>query len=186
MSRKNVIIIIVAVILIIGGIIFFLSQKGGPVSETEPLTNEEVSDKAGPPEPEQATLVDPGIALKSQLTLQARSFIERYGSYSSDSGYSNLKELLSQMSEKFAAETSARIEEGPSSAEATEGEFFALVTKVMSLELKEFIPESRALFSIQVQEQNMMPGQTDLLYKTVALTFIKEGNEWKVDEIKTR
>ncbi|MBL7141508.1 hypothetical protein ISS21_00185 [Patescibacteria group bacterium] len=178
--KKNIVIIIVIAVVVVGGIIFFLSQKGGPVSETEVLTNEEAGDKTGPPESEQATLVDPGIALKSQLTLQARSFIERYGSYSSDSGYSNLKELLSQMSEKFAAETSARIAKG---FEGQEG-FFALVTKVMSLELKEFIPESRALFSIQVQEQNMMPGQTDLLYKTVALIFIKEGNEWKVDEIK--
>ena len=83
------------------------------------------------------------------------------------------------MSEKLAEEVLTRINQG---LEQEQG-FFALATKVLSLNIKEIDPESKAVFFMQVQEQQMKPGQTDILYKSIELTSIKDGNEWKVDKI---
>lgn len=180
MSKRNIIIIAIAVIVLVGGTILFLSQKGKPVSESaSPVAGREADSETESLKSDQTTTVDPLIILRSQLTLRARSFVERYGTYSSDSGYSNLKELLPQMSEKLAEEVLTRINQG---LEQEQG-FFALATKVLSLNIKEIDPESKAVFFMQVQEQQMKPGQTDILYKSIELTSIKDGNEWKVDKI---
>ncbi|GAI06093.1 unnamed protein product [marine sediment metagenome] len=178
--KKNIIIIIVAIILVGGGVVLFLfnQEREGFISE-EPVNGQEEidDDDVMPDEGEQ---IDPLAAEKSQLIIQARAFIERYGSYSLDSGYQNLQELLDQMSKKLTAEVLIKIEQGMEPGQ----DFFAFVTKIGSIELEEFIPGSQAIFTARVQQQEMRPGETNISYYTVDLSIIKEDGQWVVDEIE--
>lgn len=172
---KNIIIIIVVVVLVVAGVVFFLLSKDKLAQE--PTDGDQVKEVAEPGLGDEAT--ESFIDLKSQLSLKARTIIERYGTYSSDSGYQNLTELLDFMSEKLMAETSVKIEQG---LEKREG-FYSIVTKVGSMELIKFDPDSVVIFTASVQEQSMFPGETSVLNKTVNLVFLKQGQDWKVDSI---
>ncbi|MCH7758938.1 hypothetical protein IID20_01095 [Patescibacteria group bacterium] len=171
---KNIIIIIIVVVLVVAGVIFFLLNKDKLDQET--AKNDQMEEVT---EPELGEVSGISTDLKSQLSFQARTIIERYGTYSSDSDYQNLTELLDLMSEKLAAETAVIIEQGP---EEREG-FYSIVTKVGSIELIRFDLDSMAIFTASVQEQSMFPGETSVLNKTANLVFIKQGEKWKVDSI---
>ena len=106
---KNIIIIIIVVVLVVAGVVFFLLNND-KLSQ-EPAKNGQMEE-----------VIEPGLGgdevagfsdLKSQLSLKARTIIERYGTYSSDSAYQNLTELLDFMTEKLVAATSVKIEQGP-------------------------------------------------------------------------
>ena len=178
--KKNIIAIVIIIIIfvLVVGAVIVLSQK----SKSDPgllTTDKESADEKAIPKTKEEEKPDPLIVLKSQLSLQARSFIEHYGTYSSDSGYSNLKALLSQMSTRFTQKTLSKIAQGMDKEQG----FFSLTTRVTSLSLKEFDPETKIIFSIQVQEQEIKPEQTNLNQKIIEITFIKENDQWKVDEI---
>lgn len=182
MVKKNIIIVAAVILAVV--VIFVLIQglktdwqfkkliSPQPKTEQEKLSEEKKTE----------TPVDPTTMIRAQLMIQARAFIERYGTYSLDSGFQNLRELLPLMSEKLAAETSMKIAQGLDRQQ----DFFSFVVKVGSLGITEFIPDVRVVFIAQVQEQEMRPGQTNVLQKTVELTFVKQGEEWRVDEIKIR
>ncbi|MFA5175543.1 MAG: hypothetical protein WC430_03975 [Patescibacteria group bacterium] len=181
------IILIIVILVIIGGITWFLiSKKSQPVSENKNVINQSVNQentadqnqiKTEKPAPTAEDL------LKTDLTNQARSFIERYGSYSTDSDYENLKELLPTMAQPLKTETESRIQKGVKKDMAV-NDFLGLTTRVISINLDKFTPNSEAIFSAEIQEQAAHPGQTDISYKTAKLTLVKSADEWKVGEIE--
>ena len=183
MPKKNIIIIVIVAILVLLGVIFIsFGREKAEVKKPDLPETQEIEEVPAPDieaaEQEQAD-IDVVSALKSRLTVQARAFIERYGTYSLDSGFQNLAELLSQASENLAQEMSAKIEQGLDQTQ----EFFALVTKVGSIELTELDQDLKAVFTADVQQQDMRKGETSILYKTAELIMIKSGDEWLVDSI---
>jgi uncharacterized protein HemX len=58
-----------------------------------------------------------------------------------------------------------------------------MATNVVSLNLDNFVVDEKAEFSGQVQQQETKDSKTNILYKTVKLVFVKENNQWLVDEI---
>jgi len=177
MKKKIILIIIaVAVILIIIAAIVLI-QKDNSTSSSSPSDQKKVSEEISS-ETEGKEQVDKTAILKSQLSLQARSFIASYGTYSSDNRYGNLKMLLSQMSAKFAQETAKKI----SLKEEGQG-FISLTTKVVNFSLKEFDEESIISFIVQAQEREIRADQTNLKQRDFEIIFIKENDQWKVDEV---
>ncbi|MDD5625564.1 MAG: hypothetical protein PHG83_00150 [Patescibacteria group bacterium] len=182
---RKLIIIIIILILIGGTIWFLISKKNQPISENKNIINQLVNQENTVDQNQIKTETPVPAAedlLKINLTNQARSFIERYGSYSTDSDYENLKELLPTMAQPLQTETETRIKKGVKNDMAVSN-FLGLTTKVISINLDEFTPDSEAIFSAEVQEQAAHPGQTDISYKTAKLTLVKSADEWKVGEI---
>lgn len=176
--NKKIILIIIAVIvvfIIVAAIILTQKDKSISTPSVQKKVSEEISSETEEKEKEQ---IDQIAVLKSRLGLQARSFIARYGTYSSDNRYGNLKMLLPQMSAKFAQETSKKI----SLKEEIQG-FVSLTTKVVNLNLKEFDEEATISFVIQVQEREISANQTELKQRVIEISFIKENDQWKVDDI---
>ena len=64
--------------------------------------------------------------------------------------------------------------------------FFGIQTKVLSLDLSDFIDSEKAIFNGQIQEQETRREITEIHYKTVILKFIYENAEWKVDDIEIK
>lgn len=179
MNKKIILIIIAVVIILIIIAAIILFQKDEPnlnlLSPDKEKTNEEIILEIEEKEKKQ---VDPIAILKSRLGLQARSFMARYGTYSSDNMYGNLKTLLPQMSTRFAQETSKKI----SLKEETQG-FVSLTTKVLNFNLEEFNEESKIIFIGQIQEQEVNNGKTSLNQRDIEIIFIKENDQWKIDDV---
>ncbi len=179
MSKRNIIIIVIIVILVAVILIWGFKTNWWSKKLASPQSETEEKKSSGESKTETPT-VDREAVLKTQLIVQARAFIERYGTYSLDSGYQNLKELLPLMSEKLAGETSMKIAQGPGQQQ----DFFSFIVKIGSIDLSEFVPDVQAVFVAQVQEQEMRPGETNILQKTVRLIMLKQGEGWKVDSIE--
>lgn len=177
-KKKTLILTIIVVLIIITVFLLVIkknnfSQKNLPAEETEKEKTEEIEEKKQAAE-------DPITALKTRLTLQARFFIERYGTYSSDSNYNNRKAMENQMTKILFARVMEEI-----SLESPSVGFYSLETKVINLELKEF-SEEEIVFLASAQERETKLGQRTVAAKTIELTFLKEGDDWKVDEINNR
>jgi hypothetical protein len=96
--------IIIIILLVLGGIIYYLSTLGkpSPRSQITPSTGgtATLEKKAA-----ETPTIDPIVKLKNDLTIQARVFIERYGSWSNQSNFENFEDLMPYMTEKLKAET---------------------------------------------------------------------------------
>ncbi|MGC9048741.1 MAG: hypothetical protein ACP5IX_00760 [Patescibacteria group bacterium] len=179
--RKLIVIIII--LIVIGGIVYYLSLKGkpAPLPETPIVPAKEgVTGVTPVTSPVTIPTVDPITKLKNDLTIQARVFIERYGTWSNQSNFENFEDLMPFMTDKLKAETQALISEYQKIEKSS---YYGLTTNIVSLNLENFIVDEKAEFSASVQQQETKNGQVNILYKTVKLTFVKEGTKWLGDEI---
>jgi hypothetical protein len=177
MIKKNKILVIVIVLILVFILAFFLLSQKKRVNQMSSFPEKTEQEKMEEFGGKTQTTEDPIIALKAKLTLQARFFIERYGSYSSDSNYNNRRAMEDQMTEKLFT----RVIEEINLKELT-NEFYSLETKVINVELKEF-DEKKIVFNAQIQEKEIKSGQITTLPKQTELIFIKQSEDWKIDEI---
>jgi hypothetical protein len=111
----------------------------------------------------------------------ARNFAERYGTFSTDSGFANLEEVKLFSSAKMISQIDQLIKNSQQSAE-----FYGVTSKVLNVEIKEANDQSgsgQAVVSLQRQEtkSNLAPF---VYYQNLQLALIKSGNNWLVDEVK--
>lgn len=181
MNKKNIIILaIVIILLIIGFLVFFdFSSKEGPENNNQKKTeeSEELTEETEP-EPEKTEEEKSLEALGAELKLKAQFFIERYGTYSSDSGYINLKNLKPFMSDNLAEKVQERIDQG-----LEKEDFFSFSTQTGSVELIDLKKDENAEFLIEIQEKKIDSEETITKQKKVNLVFINQDGQWKVDEI---
>ncbi len=175
--------IIIVILVLIAGVLYFLIWRAKPVVRpVVPSTGPEgeLPPEGGPASP--LPVVDPIVLLKQELTNQARAFIERYASFSSDADFANLEDLLPLMSERLANETRNYI--AAERAKPKTAVFYGLTSRVLSIEIKDFVLDVSAIFSASCQQQETKGQTSAILYKTVNLKMIFENNSWKVDEIR--
>jgi len=188
------VIIIVIILVLVGGGIFFLMKKGklgvGQPGTSTSSQEKESSVNITPTTKPEEEAADPYVSLKADLNLKARFFLEHYFTYSIDSGYENLRELLSMMSGKMRQEAEAKITRGVKADLPPEilaqGGFYGITTKVLSLNLETFSPETIVSFSGGLQQQEAKSGITNILYKNAQINFVNEGGTWKVDSVEIK
>lgn len=150
-----------------------------------------VRPKASPtPEPQQPAVtapVAPALTLSERqeqesrassatLQAQAKMFAERYGSFSTEADYQNLKDLLPIMTDAFAAQTSAFILTVPKATE-----YYGVTTRVVAVKtdaLDEAAGTASMTLGTQRQETKGTAAPT-VKYQNLVLTFKKVGTEWK-------
>ncbi|OQX71458.1 hypothetical protein B6D52_01460 [Candidatus Parcubacteria bacterium 4484_255] len=187
MKKKNIFIAIIIILLLVATAILTLLNKGNvkielrkenPISSISQQTKKEGNILV---KQEEKKVADSLVVSQERLKSKARFFIERYNTYSSDNNQENLRSLLPHVSDGLAKKIEARLTEKIKQNDS----FFSLQTKVLSLSLLDFIDNKKAIFTGQVQEQEAKEGATEVHYKPVILEFIYEGQEWKVNSIKT-
>ena len=183
MKRKKV--IITVVILVILGLIFlFISKKplkqpeGQEAKVEEEITEEEIKiEKQKEIEPE---VLKQREEEKMDLSLKARNFIERTGSFSSDTKDLNLRETKSMMDETLFEKLENDLQ---ADLEANKNGFYGKTTKVVSLERTEFGLGVRAHFKANVQIQETRGKNVNVIYQIAEITFLKQNNEWLAAEM---
>jgi hypothetical protein len=123
----------------------------------------------------------PEVAGPSQT---AELFAERYGSFSNQSEYQNLRDLLPIMTERFRRESEAKLAAVPA---GTPTQYVGVTSvKLSSKVVATDDASGRARVSVLVQETKTTASEPPTTsYKTYIVRLQKEGDEWKVDSIGT-
>jgi len=112
----------------------------------------------------------------------ALSFAERYGSYSTDQRFKNLDDLKLFMTDKMQKTVSDSIQ--AEMASTTGGETFqGITTRGLSADLVS-VDTVSAVVVVETQRTISTGDEVNptVAYKKIKLSFIKFGNEWKVDD----
>lgn len=116
----------------------------------------------------------------------ARSFAERYGSYSNQSDFSNIEELYSFMTASLRAEMEDFVATSRSNRNADEP-YLGVTTRAIS---SRFLTQSGARATVIVAAQRFerkgSAGGERTYYQDLELILVEETGVWKVDEARWR
>ncbi len=175
----GVLILLIIIILLL--IWWWFIPHGNGIPGPKPTATEPAHDtvvlpiqKPAPaPAPEPTPAVVPG---ETEVRSLARNFTERYGSWSTDSNFQNLKDLFPRVTARLKASFQRTID---SSSAPTE--FKSAETRVLQIDIKS-LTDSKAdvLVTAQQTTRNDKLESQDSFVK-LALTMVKDGQFWYVD-----
>jgi len=180
------------IILGISLFLIFVSGKNNIPAQTDPA---EVGDEAVVPQ----TGVVPGAsvsgqpltglavapkpreeAIKNNVRQLAKIFLERYGTYSSDNNYQNIREVEELASASLWKKLSARLSVKPAT-----GSFVGVTSRVISSELVEWKNTTAVVSAnlIRTEEKN---GAVASSQQSASVSLIKIGDVWLVDKFEVK
>jgi|AntRauTorckE6833_2_1112554.scaffolds.fasta_scaffold52780_2 hypothetical protein len=112
----------------------------------------------------------------------AASFAERFGSYSNQSRYDNLRDLKLFMSDSMKSWTDKFIEDKMN--EEYSGEYYGVSTKAVVTTVDNFdLSNGVASATVQTQRMEGREGEDDnVFYQDLKIDFVKNNKNWVVDE----
>lgn len=192
MSKKVLIIILLIIVAIVLIVVFWFWNNQEPeviVPVDNNVPNNDVVLPDPQPQPQPRPVV-PQISeeekLQAQLTRMASSFAERYGSYSNQSNFENLEDLLSFMSVSLKRTTERIISNGRQT-DTKPAIYFGVTTKALKNQVINFEPNSEtAKFKVSTQRQETIGSAANLkvYYQDAEVEMIKQGGVWVVDKIE--
>ncbi len=187
----GILIIFVGLIILIG-IIYFMFFCGIG-TEVTPKEKEEATQPTLPTsttqQPDKPKAVfevkqpSPVEIKQTDLKQLAASFAERFGSYSNQSDYGNIRDLKIFMSLKMQAwadnfVSKSRIEKGET------GIYSGITTKAIAQEVRQFDETAGQAEILIKTRRRQASGTTDdatTYYQDIIIKFVWEKGEWKVD-----
>jgi hypothetical protein len=178
MSRRKIEIIIAVVILILLCILLaiFLRQPKveSPDVDTTPA--------AVAPLPEVNPEDIPAPEMVSAATF-ARIFVERFGSYSSESDFANVDDILALATPRFQAELESLVE-GYRRQLADQDGYTGISTLFIGAKtVSETETSATLLVTTQREESVGSPGNTSLRYQDVEVALVRNGESWLIDDV---
>lgn len=188
MNKKQKIILIIVIILI--GILFLLFFLGGrrkPAKVPAATTTPPVSLPANFV-PKSKSLTDSEIKemkVETQVLAIARTFAERYGSFSNQAGFSNLLDLEPIVSTSLW-NTLQEFHKAQQKEVIREDDYYGISTRALSTKLGKFDADSYAEVSVQTQREEARSITTNprVYYQELKLQLVKLNNNWLVDTAK--
>ena len=184
MSRRNKILIVVGILVIILILLLLWFLRGrAPATTPQPVTTPHPTTTVSPavtPAAQQAA-----VAAKVQnagVETVAKLFVERYGSYSTEAQFQNVKDVLPIVTAAYGAQLQAQIAGAP-----TPTAYYGVDTVVLSVavdQMDDAAGTAHAKVSTQRNESKGSPQNVTVSYQTMVLTFAKEGGQWKVASSK--
>lgn len=132
-----------------------LIQPGSPASQT-PQVEERV--------------------LSSGAETVAKVFVERYGSFSTEAAFGNLRDVAALATPAYAAQLEAQADAGVPGSE-----FYGVTTRVIALTTQE-LGETSAAFSVSTQRQEAKGSaqNVSVKYQAIRVTLEKVGETWLI------
>lgn len=183
--RKRITIVLLIIIVFILMMALFvyllLSRNNGEQTQTqEPEQIEQVQEiiPTRPTISEQEEQKEQEVRVtSSDIVSLSKSFVTRYGSYSNESDFANLEDVLPLMSASFAQETVAFME----TAESPET-YYGVTTNVVTVQVNnQTDQQAEVLVTTQRVESINSPQNQTIRYQEILLVFVKEDGVWKVD-----
>lgn len=125
-------------------------------------------------------LVDPS----KNLDAVVRLFVEKYGSYSTDYPYNNLRSVLNFVTDGYKSNLESTIEQGLDGI-SSETPFYSVSTRVLTIEKIEEKSNS-AIIKVLTQrsESYSRIGSSIISYQNISLSLRFESDKWLVESAK--
>ncbi len=107
----------------------------------------------------------------------AKVFIERYGTYSTDNEFENIKEAESLVTKSLWSKISLGI-----NVKNSDPGFLGLTTKVVSASMISWI-DGKAVFDLKIMRNENKNGTVSTRYQDVTIEMAKENNVWLVNSL---
>lgn len=179
------IIISIAILLILGVSILLVvlgKKKSGETIETPPQIIDQANIETY--QPAQPGIPD-GLPVKEPTPLEveqnwakqtAEIFVERYGSYSTDNNYQNIKDVQSLVTSEFWTKLSAKM------AAPVPKEFYGVTVKVITNSLTDW-KDNSATMEMRAIRTELKNGQTINSYKNASVSMVKQDEKWLVNSL---
>ena len=108
----------------------------------------------------------------------SKTFVERYGSYSNEANFENLKDVISMMAPEFAEYTQNIIDTSKSP-----DEYYGITTRVITVnveELDEVVGSAVVVLNTQREESKVSVSNRSVWYQKIRIEFLKMSGVWKV------
>ena len=189
--RARIFIIISVVVLLILSVSIFLVVKNrnsgnANVPATTPDTGNTNTNNPSNPSSGAGTVVPTGSPIKPLTSLEveqngveqlAKIFIERYGTYSTDNEFENIKEAQSLVTKSLWSKISLGINvKNPNTG------FLGLTTKVVSVNMVSWA-DNKADFDLKIMRNENKNGVVTTRYQNVTVEMVKENNIWLADSL---
>ncbi len=181
--RKRIAIVLILMVLVIALLIFLLLRlfaKDKPavvVVEEQPRVVQEIQQE----EPQVSPIAQQQRTERiesASINILAKTFAERYGSFSNEANFQNLRDVMPFMSVAMAEETQSYIDSATPPLS-----YYGITTRVITVNVKA-IDETAGTASLELTTQREeaveSPEKTTIKYQKLALEFVKEGDLWKV------
>lgn len=184
MNRRYGLLIAIALVLIalIIAIAWWLWPRPGSPAISQP--NDKVPERvprAVEPSETGTPLSDFNFQAASQASLEQtiRLFTERFGSYSHESRYGNLQDVLPYLSLAYRQRAEVQIADAKIGAD-----YFQVSTRVLSVKT-EVLDEEAGVGALQVSTQREFadgsPQNRRVEYQTLLVDVVKESGAWKIN-----
>lgn len=189
--RTRLFIIISLVILIILAIsiaiIVFVKQKAAPTEEPAAEPTGQIDTDNFPAQITPAPVDIPaGVqvkpltteeALKNGAKQMAKIFVERYGTYSSDSDFANIREVETLVTKSYWSELEKKIGTGKPAM------FIGVTTNAVASEISEYA-SGKATVDVSVQKITTRGSSTTQSNEKAKVWLVQSGGIWLVDKFE--
>lgn len=183
--RKKIILIVVIIIAAILLLVLFLAGRRKPQEGREPSSEEgaQTSGEAASLLPLARPLTESELNIlqeRNELQSIAKIFIERYGSFSNQGNFENLRDVIGISTDSLKNELESLYEAQRGNFG---GEYYGTNTRVLSLKTYKFDPTSFAEARAQTQREEARgnPNNRRIYYQEIILRLVKTGDSWLVD-----
>lgn len=133
------------------------------------------------PEVNPASVPAPGVVSASTV---ARTFIERFGSYSSESDFANVDDIMALATARYQEELRG-IVAGYRRQFSQQTNYSGVSTYVITLKTTdESVAATSFLVTTQREEAVGNPGNTTVRYQDVDIDLVKVGDNWLIDDLR--
>ncbi|MEK9155126.1 MAG: hypothetical protein AAB839_00590 [Patescibacteria group bacterium] len=186
MERKTKIEIglaIAVILLFFAMLVVWLRQP--PVVTTETSTSPTTNIKTSTTKPTTTTTTTmtdtpaaPVVKETSAITV-ARTFVERFGSYSTEADAENLEDILPMATPSFQQELVELARKARASADGT---YYGVSTIVVTAPKTVSATATETVLSMTTQREETKdtPGNTSVIYQSITVTLVKSGTTWLV------
>lgn len=184
MERKRMIEIGVAIVILLAllGVIFWMTRENTAQQiEEEKNTTLPTANTTPAPKP----TYDPEDVPKAQEVSAgtvARTFVERVGSYSSESDFQNIDDVLGLVTTRLGAQLEREAKQARRQEPGGEGGYYGVSTSYLGAKTTQ---ETEASMTLMVQTQREeafgSPGNEEIRYQAIEVVLVQEGGVWKVD-----
>ena len=178
-TKATIIIVagVVVIAVIIGGFIW-LNRADQPLAEMAPAPKAELDDTTA----EVVKIAPPTVAEKQAASIGAvaKTFVERFGSYSNQSGYSSLAELEALSTESFAAWLQSNYVPELKKEHDPAGYYYEISTEAPMIASVEQ-SATAAKFVVTTQRIEKTDNGEKTFQQDIVLDMKKIGDEWRVD-----
>lgn len=185
MERKRMMEVGIAIIILLalGFLVWWMLRDKTPEEmpredeKTQTLPNTTTNNRP-------TTTVDPEDVPKVQEVSAgtvARTFVERIGSYSSESNYQNVDDVLGVVTTSLAAELEADAERAREQSPNNGGYYGISTSYIGAKTVEESETEITLLVQTQREESFGSPGNSEVRYQEMEITLVQEEGQWKVN-----